>query len=78
MIVFGAVGLNGSGKDALIEYLHKRHAIPMLSMGDLVRDMATQRGIRPTRSNLHRVSQQVIERHGAGFFASYCSVPIPT
>lgn len=46
-----------------------RHDIPMLSVGDLVRDMATQRRIRPTRSNLHRVSQQVLQRHGAGFFA---------
>ena len=69
MIVIGAVGLNGSGKDALIEYLHERHGIPVLSMGDLVREMAAQRGMRPTRSNLHEVSQQAIEQHGADFFA---------
>ena len=39
MIVLGAVGLNGSGKDALIEYLHERHGIQMLSMGDVVREL---------------------------------------
>jgi len=41
----------------------------MLSMGDLVRDMAAQRGTRPTRPDLHEVSQQAIEQHGADFFA---------
>lgn len=70
MIVIGAVGLNGSGKDALIQYLHERHGIPMLSMGDLVREMAAQQGMRPTRSNLHELSQRAIEQQGAGFFAS--------
>jgi dephospho-CoA kinase len=69
MIVLGAVGLNGSGKDALIEYLHERHGIPMLSMGDLVREIAAQRGMRPTRSELHEISQELIEQHGADFFA---------
>lgn len=69
MIVIGAMGLNGSGKDALIHYLHERHGIPMLSIGDLVRDMAAQRGISPTRSNLHELSQETLELHGADFFA---------
>ena len=69
MIVVGAVGLNGSGKDALIKYLHERYGLPMLSIGDLVRDMAASRGILPTRSNLHQISQQAIEEYGADFFA---------
>lgn len=69
MIVIGAVGLNGSGKDALIEYLHERHGIPMLSMGDLVREMAAQQGMLPTRSKLHELSQRAIEQQGAAFFA---------
>ena len=69
MIVVGAVGLNGSGKDELIEYLHERYGLPMLSIGDLVRDMAARQGILPTRSNLHRLSQQAIEEYGADFFA---------
>lgn len=69
MIVLGAVGLDGSGKDALIEYLHERHGLPMLSMGDLVRDMAARRGLRPTRSSLHEISQQAIEQHGLGMIS---------
>jgi dephospho-CoA kinase len=69
MIVIGAVGFNGSGKDALIKYLQKEHGLPMLSMGDLVRAMAVERGIRPTRSNLHEISQQAIEQYGTDVFA---------
>lgn len=69
MIVIGAVGLNGSGKDALIEYLRERHGIPMLSMGDLVRDIAAQRDVEPTRGNLHELSQEAIEQHGRDYFA---------
>jgi dephospho-CoA kinase len=69
MIVIGTVGLNGSGKDTLIQYLHQRCGIPMLSMGDLVREIAARRGIPPTRPNLHMLSQQAIEQHGADFFA---------
>ena len=69
MIAIGAVGFNGSGKDALIEYLHETHGLPMLSMGDLVRAMAAERGIRPTRSNLHEISHQAIKQYGAEVFA---------
>jgi dephospho-CoA kinase len=69
MIVIGAVGLNGSGKDALIQYLHERHGLPILSMGDLVREMAAQRSMHLSRSNLHQLSQQTIEQHGADVFA---------
>jgi dephospho-CoA kinase len=38
-------------------------------MGDLVRDLAARRGIRPTRANLHDLSVQALEQHGADFFA---------
>lgn len=69
MIAIGAVGLNGSGKDALMKYLHERHGIPTLSMGDVVREMAAQRGIPTTRSSLHEISRQAIEQHGADFLA---------
>jgi dephospho-CoA kinase len=69
MKVVGAVGLNGSGKDTLIEYLHEHYDIPVWSIGDLVRGMAVERDIRPTRSNLHALSQQAIAQHGADYFA---------
>ena len=69
MKVIGTVGLNGSGKDTLIEYLHEQYQVLVLSTGDLVREMAEKRGIRPTRANLHELSQQAMEEHGADYFA---------
>jgi len=68
MTVIGAVGLNGSGKDTLINYLHERHGIPILSMGDIVRDIADEEHIRPTRANLHEISQRYIARYGKEYF----------
>jgi dephospho-CoA kinase len=68
MKVIGAIGLNGSGKDELVEYLHERHGIPMLSMGDIVRDIADEERICPTRSNLHEISRRYIARHGKEYF----------
>jgi Ni2+-binding GTPase involved in maturation of urease and hydrogenase len=40
MKVIGVVGRNGSGKDELLNYLHDRCGIKVLSMGDVVRDIA--------------------------------------
>ena len=41
----------------------------MLSIGDMVRAMAAEKGVRPTRGNLHKVLQNTIDRHGADYFA---------
>jgi dephospho-CoA kinase len=36
MKVIGVVGFNAAGKDELVDYLHQRCDIPVVSMGDLV------------------------------------------
>jgi len=66
--VIGTVGRNASGKNALVQYLHRRCGIPVVEAGDIARDMARKKGIEPTRENLHRISQQAIEEHGRDFF----------
>jgi dephospho-CoA kinase len=47
MKVIGVVGLNGSGKDELVDYLHQRCGIPVLSAGDIARDIAAEEGVYP-------------------------------
>jgi dephospho-CoA kinase len=69
MKVIGTVGLNGSGKDEVVNYLHRRCGIPVLSMGDIVRDIAREENIEPTRPNLHEISRRYILRHGKDYFA---------
>lgn len=68
MKVVAAVGRNASGKDELADYVHRRCDIPVLVLGDVARDRARERGVEPTRANLHRLSQQAMAEHGDDFF----------
>jgi dephospho-CoA kinase len=68
MIVIGAVGLNGSGKDELAKYLEQRCSMQTLSAGDIARDIARQRGVPSTRENLHEISREYMARFGKDFF----------
>lgn len=68
MKVIGAVGFNGSGKDELVNYLRKRCGIPVISAGDVVRDIAQKEGIPPTRDNLRDIAEEYIARFGEDYF----------
>ena len=67
MIVIGAMGRAGSGKDTLIDHLCQRCDVHKLSVGDVVRQIAAEEGIEPTRENLHRISQRYAAEHGDGY-----------
>jgi len=66
--VVGAVGLNGSGKDALIHYLEERCGLTVLSLGDVARELARLEGVTFKRGNLQEVSQKYMEKYGEDFF----------
>jgi dephospho-CoA kinase len=66
--VFGAIGLNGSGKDEVVKYLHQKYGVPFISVGDIVREIATQEGKLPTRANLHSISRDHIQQFGKDYF----------
>lgn len=68
MIIIGAMGRNGSGKDALIDYLCQRCDMHKLSVGDIVRQIAEEEGIEPTRENLHEISQRYMAENGDSYF----------
>lgn len=68
-MVIGVVGRSASGKDELLKYLHQRCDLPIISFGDVVREMAHRRGIKPTRTNLHNLSQEFFDRRGRDYFA---------
>lgn len=70
MKVIGAIGLNGSGKDELINYLHHRCGLVKLSLGDVVREIAAEEGLAPTRENLHAVSRKCFAQHGQDVFVN--------
>lgn len=67
-MILAAVGKNASGKDFVLEYIAQKHGIPMFSIGDIARDLATEEGLEKTRDNLHMISHKYMEKYGAGFF----------
>lgn len=73
MKVIGVVGMNGSGKDQVVKYLHSRYGIPFLSSGDMVRELAAQKHLEPTRENLGHISAEYFQQHGKGCFMKLIS-----
>jgi dephospho-CoA kinase len=68
--ILGVIGRNGSGKDTVIGYLAERCGIATLSAGDVVRRIAGNRGLEPTRDNLHAVSLDCMREQGRDYFAT--------
>jgi dephospho-CoA kinase len=68
MRVIGAVGQNGSGKDEVLKYLKARYEVPFFSTGDMVREIAAQEGVKPTRDNLRAISERYFREKGEGCF----------
>jgi len=66
--VFAVLGQNGSGKDEVVKYLSRRYGIPLLSTGDMVRQLAAAKGIEPTRPNLQQISEEYFREKGRGAF----------
>ncbi|MDR0883103.1 MAG: AAA family ATPase [Oscillospiraceae bacterium] len=67
-MVIAAVGKNGTGKDFFLEYLAKTYDLPMISIGDVVRELATKDGLELTRDNLHATSKKYMDANGQAYF----------
>jgi len=70
MKIFGAIGLNGSGKDEVVKYLQREYNVSFVSVGDIVREIAREKGVSPTRENLHKISEERIRKFGKEHFMS--------
>ncbi|MEJ2024023.1 MAG: AAA family ATPase [Deltaproteobacteria bacterium] len=68
MKIFGAIGRIGSGKDAVVDYLSGKYNLHSVSVGDMVREMAEEKGVSLTRKNLEQVASQTIRNRGKDFF----------
>ena len=67
-MVLAAVGKNGTGKDFFLEYVAQTYNFPMISIGDVVRELATKDGLELTRDNLHATSKKYMAENGQTFF----------
>jgi dephospho-CoA kinase len=68
MKIIGVIGLNGSGKDEVVNYLNKRYGVSLFSIGDIVREIAFREGIEPTRDNLDGITRKYFTQFGEGYF----------
>ena len=75
-MIIGAVGKNATGKDYLLEYIANKYDLPMVSVGDIARELAAKEGIEPTRENLHLISQKYMGQYGQTFFPEQISKKI--
>ena len=67
-MIIAAVGKNASGKDYFLEFISKEFGVPMLSVGDIVRELAEAEGLEKTRDNLHYISKKYMTQYGQDFF----------
>lgn len=67
-MIIAAVGKNASGKDYFLEFISKEFGVPMLSVGDVARDLAEEEGLEKTRDNLHYISKKYMSKYGQDFF----------
>jgi len=62
------VGLPGAGKGTFAE-VARSLGIPVIVMGDIVREEAKKRNLEPTSSNLRKVANELREKHGVDVLA---------
>jgi dephospho-CoA kinase len=67
-LIVGVVGRAGAGKDELAEYLCRECGAQHLSIGDLVREIANERGMEKTRQNLHTITREIYQSKGQDHF----------
>ena len=68
MRIVGAVGQIGSGKDTVIRYISKRFSAPILSIVDIAREIARNRGLPATRENLQEITEKCFVELGRTYF----------
>ena len=75
MKIVGFVGMPGSGKSAAAE-VARDLKIPVVVMGDVIREEAARRGLEPTDRNLGAVGNDLREREGPDAIAARCLAKI--
>jgi dephospho-CoA kinase len=76
IMVIGVVGHIGSGKDEALKYLNAKYGIPYLSIGDMVRRLAAEKGLELTRDNLQILAGQYLRERGKEYFTTVAAEEI--
>lgn len=68
MKTVGAIGQIGSGKDTVVKYISTKFFMPVISIGDIAREIAKSEGLPLTRQNLQELTEKYFERFGRTYF----------
>jgi dephospho-CoA kinase len=68
MTIVGAVGAIGSGKDTVISYISTKSSMPIISIGDIARDIVKSEGLPLTREHLQQITVKYYEKFGKTYF----------
>ncbi len=68
MKVIGLIGLIGSGKDLISDYLSSKYGYSVITMGDIVREIATKLGRTHERYDLQLTQKEMTEKYGMEYF----------
>ncbi|MDY6780452.1 MAG: AAA family ATPase, partial [Halobacteria archaeon] len=71
MKVIATVGMPGSGKSEAAEVAREKD-VPVVTMGDVIRDEAERRGLEPTDDNMGKVATELREEEGEDAVAQRC------
>lgn len=72
MRVIATVGMPGSGKSEAAEVAEEM-GIPVVSMGDVIREEVKRRGLEPTDKNMGKVAVELREKEGMDAVAARCA-----
>lgn len=75
--LFLITGMSGSGKTTLASMFHER-SYRVVTMGDVIRDLAEERGMEPTPANLGALAREVREEGGMAAVAMKCVEKLET
>lgn len=71
MKIIGFVGMPGSGKSAAADVAREMD-IPVVVMGDVIREEAARRGLEPSDKNLGAVGNDLRDKEGPAAIAARC------
>lgn len=77
ILIVALTGMPGAGKTTVADYL-ARKGIPLLIMGDVVREAAQNDGLEPTSDNLAKLMLRLREKNGPEAIAYLISNKIKT
>ncbi|MCW1300955.1 MAG: AAA family ATPase [Candidatus Nanoarchaeia archaeon] len=66
--IVGIAGTIGSGKDVVSHYLAQKYGYIEIIMGDLVRDLANELKLEPSRENLLKLQKRYVEQFGREYW----------